>query len=358
MSHVPVLLDEVLTALAPRDGKAYVDGTYGGGGYALRVLESVQCQLYGIDRDIDAISRAETLAETQTRLTPLLGRFGDMDTLLLNIGVEHVDGVMLDIGVSSFQIDEGERGFSFMRDGPLDMRMGQTGPSARDVVNHMSLADLAAIIRQLGEERQAKRIATAITARRKTDTFKTTLDLAQCVEEAVGGRRGKKTHPATLTFQAIRMYVNDELGELARGLAAAERILAPGGRLVVVTFHSLEDRLVKQFMRERSGALGGGSRYMPEVQKGPEASFVLTRRKAIEPGEAETSGNPRARSARLRSAVRSETPSRPANPCRRCRLWRRRCEQASIPVRPRRRRSADIQPLSRQIWRPGHRCRD
>jgi 16S rRNA (cytosine1402-N4)-methyltransferase len=309
MGHVPVMLDEVLEALQPRDGETYVDGTFGGGGYALRVLNAARCELYGIDRDFDAISRAEALAEDEPRLTPLLGRFGDMDVLLLNAGLNQVNGVMLDIGVSSFQIDEGARGFSFMRDGPLDMRMGQTGPSASDVVNHMSAADLASVIRQLGEERQARRIASAIAAHRKTAPFTTTLELADCVEEAVGGRRGKKTHPATLTFQAIRMYVNDELGELARGLAAAERILAPGGRLVVVTFHSLEDRLVKQFMRARAGALGGGSRYMPEVKKGPDPSFDLTRRKAIEPSEDETRDNPRARSARLRVVERTDAPA-------------------------------------------------
>ncbi len=309
MGHVPVLIDEVLTALQPQDGEIYVDGTFGGGGYALRVLAAADCKVYGIDRDFDAITRAEALAEKQPRLIPLLGRFGDLDALLLNTGLRAVHGVMLDIGVSSFQIDQGERGFSFMRDGPLDMRMGQVGPSAADVVNFMSAADLTAIIRQLGEERQARRIAGALVARRKTAEFKTTLDLAACIEDAVGGRRGKKTHPATLTFQAIRMYVNDELGELARGLAAAERMLAPGGRLVVVTFHSLEDRLVKQFMRTRAGALGGGSRYMPEVKTGPEPSFDLVRRKAIEAGDEETRANPRARSARLRVVVRTDAPA-------------------------------------------------
>ena len=309
MSHVPVLLEEVLVALQPTDGETYVDGTFGGGGYALRVLQAADCELIGIDRDFDAITRAEGLAQTESRLTPLLGRFGEMDSLLEDVGITHVNGVMLDIGVSSFQIDQGDRGFSFMRDGPLDMRMGQTGPSAADVVNLMSAADLTVIVRQLGEERQARRIANAIVARRKSKPFQSTLDLAECVEEAVGGRRGKKTHPATLTFQAIRMYVNDELGELARGLAAAERILAPGGRLVVVTFHSLEDRLVKQFMRERAGAQGGGSRYMPEVAKGPAPSFELKRRKAIEPGEAEIAENPRARSSRLRVVVRTDAPA-------------------------------------------------
>nr|WP_070961246.1 16S rRNA (cytosine(1402)-N(4))-methyltransferase RsmH [Hyphomonas sp. Mor2] len=309
MAHVPVLLDEVVEALQPRDGETYVDGTFGGGGYALRVLAAADCKVFGIDRDLDAITRAEALTEQHPGLTPLLGRFGDMDTLLETVSATAVQGVMLDIGVSSFQIDQGERGFSFMRDGPLDMRMGQTGPSAADVVNHMSADDLIAIIRQLGEERQARRIASAIVARRKAVAFETTLDLADCIETAVGGRRGKKTHPATLTFQAIRMYVNDELGELARGLAAAERLLAPGGRLVVVTFHSLEDRLVKQFMRERSGAQGGGSRYMPEVAKGPAPSFTLARKKAVEPGEQEIADNPRARSSRLRVAIRTEAPA-------------------------------------------------
>lgn len=309
MGHVPVLLGEVLDALQPRDGEIYVDGTFGGGGYALRVLEAANCKLIGIDRDFDAIQRAEAMADKEPRLTPLLGRFGDMDELLDTTGIAQVHGVMLDIGVSSFQIDQGERGFSFMRDGPLDMRMAQTGASAEDVVNHMSAADLTAIIRQLGEERQARRIASAIVAARKTTPFRTTLQLADCVEQAVGGRRGKKTHPATLTFQSIRMYVNDELGELARGLAAAERILAPGGRLVVVTFHSLEDRLVKQFMRERSGMTGGGSRYMPEAKKGPDPSFELTQRKAMEPSETEAKENPRARSARLRVVTRTEAPA-------------------------------------------------
>ncbi len=309
MGHLPVLLAEVMTALDPKDGEVYVDGTYGGGGYALRVLQAADCKLYGIDRDFDAIRRAERLAEEQPRLVPLLGRFGDMDTLLLSNGVAEVDGVMLDIGVSSFQIDQSARGFSFMRDGPLDMRMGQAGPSARDVVNLMSAQDLTAIIRQLGEERQAKRIANVIVDQRKDQPFETTAQLADCVERAVGGRRGKKTHPATLTFQAVRMYVNDELGELARGLAAAERLLRVGGRLVVVTFHSLEDRLVKQFMRTRSGETGGGSRYMPEIEKGPPPSFDLRRRKAIEPGTEETSSNPRARSARLRIVTRTDAPA-------------------------------------------------
>jgi len=309
MAHVPVLLSEVVDALRPADGEVHVDGTFGGGGYALRVLDAADCRVYGIDRDFDAIARAEQLSESEPRLLPLLGRFGDMDALLINAGIDQVDGVMLDIGVSSFQIDESERGFSFMRDGPLDMRMGQTGPSAKDVVNQMSAADLTAIFRQLGEERQAKRIANSLVAQRVSQPFATTAQLADCVEQAVGGRRGKKTHPATLTFQAIRMYVNDELGELARALGAAERLLRPGGRLVVVTFHSLEDRLVKHFMRARSGMVSGGSRYMPEAAKGPAASFELPHRKPMEPSDTETKGNPRARSARLRTAIRTDAPA-------------------------------------------------
>ncbi|MEO0548965.1 MAG: 16S rRNA (cytosine(1402)-N(4))-methyltransferase RsmH [Pseudomonadota bacterium] len=308
MAHIPVLLPEVIEALQPTDGETYVDGTFGGGGYALRVLAAADCTLYGIDRDLDAIERAEMIAADQPRLIPLMGRFGDLEPLLLNAGIRSVDGVMLDIGVSSFQIDEGVRGFSFMRDGPLDMRMGQAGPSAADVVNTLPESELAAIIRQLGEERQARRIAKTLVERRVSQPFSTTLDLAETIEQAVGGRRGKKTHPATLTFQAVRMFVNDELGELARGLAAAERMLSPGGRLVVVTFHSLEDRLVKRFMRDRSGETAGGSRYLPEREKGPDPTFLLPQRKAIEPGEAEVRANPRARSARLRVGARTEAP--------------------------------------------------
>ncbi|MEL8055588.1 MAG: 16S rRNA (cytosine(1402)-N(4))-methyltransferase RsmH [Pseudomonadota bacterium] len=306
MGHVPVLLDEVIEALDPTDGETYADGTFGGGGYALRALDAANCNVIGIDRDLDAISRAETLSEKEPRLTPLLGRFGDIDALLLNNGVQHVQGVMLDIGVSSFQIDEADRGFSFMRDGPLDMRMGRSGPSAADVVNTLDEQDLITVIRQLGEEKQARRISAAIVTRRSEKPFQTTLDLAETIETTVGGRRGKKTHPATLTFQALRMFVNDELGELARGLAAAERMLAPGGRLVVVTFHSLEDRLVKTFMRARSGLGGGGSRYLPERDKGPDPTFFMPSKKAIEPSDSETANNPRARSARLRLAVRTD----------------------------------------------------
>lgn len=306
MAHEPVLLDEVLQALKPRDGEVYLDGTFGGGGYARAILAAAECRLLAVDRDLDAISRAEAMAERESRLCPLLGRFGELDTLAEEAGERRLDGVVLDLGVSSFQLDEAERGFSFMRDGPLDMRMGASGPSAADAVNGLAEGDLADILYRLGDEKQSRRIARAITARRSAAAFETTAELAETVDRALGGRRGARTHPATRTFQAIRMYINDELGELARGLAAAERALGPGGRLVVVTFHSLEDRLVKSFLRERSGGGASGSRHLPGRGDAPAPSFSLPRRKPVEPSETEIAENPRARSARLRVAIRTE----------------------------------------------------
>lgn len=303
--HLPVMLAEVLTALAPADGDVIVDGTFGGGGYTRAILDAAGCTVLGIDRDLDAIVRAEKMAAANPRLVPLLGCFGDLDILAEQAGHERVDGVVLDIGVSSFQIDQAERGFSFQRNGPLDMRMGGSGPSAADVVNKMSEKGLADVIFRLGEEKNARRIARVIAARRIEAPFETTADLAAVVEEAVGGRRGARVHPATLTFQAIRMYVNDELGELARGLHAAERILRPGGRLVVVTFHSLEDRLVKQWMRERAGAVPAGSRHLPLLAKPPSPPFELRENKAVQPSDKEVETNPRARSAKLRAAIRT-----------------------------------------------------
>lgn len=304
--HLPVMLPEVLQTLAPVDGDVIADGTFGGGGYTRAILKTANCTVLGIDRDLDAIVRAEALAAENPRLVPLLGRFGDLDTLLEMAGHNQVDGVVLDIGVSSFQIDESERGFSFMKDGPLDMRMGAAGASAADVVNTMAERDLANIIFRLGEERNARRIARSIVERRVSEPFETTADLAALVETAVGGRRGARAHPATLTFQAIRMYVNDELGELARGLAAAEKVLKPGGRLVVVSFHSLEDRLVKQWLRERSGGVPAGSRHIPLMAKTRPPSFAQITNKALQPSEKEVETNPRARSARLRAALRTE----------------------------------------------------
>ncbi|MEO9968547.1 MAG: 16S rRNA (cytosine(1402)-N(4))-methyltransferase RsmH [Hyphomonadaceae bacterium] len=306
--HIPVMLNEVIEALAPADGEVYADGTFGGGGYAMAVLGSADCQLVGIDRDVTAIERAERLAEEEPRLVPALGRFGVMDELVEAAGFPAIDGIMLDLGVSSFQIDQAERGFSFMRDGPLDMRMGSAGPRAADLVNHLDERVLADVIFRLGEERKARRVARQIVDRRAQRPFETTSDLAELVEAALGGRRGARTHPATKTFQALRMYLNDELGELGRALVAAERILRAGGRLVVVTFHSLEDRLVKTFLRERCGQLSGGSRHAPEKAQGARPSFQAMSRKALAVSLDEAQDNPRARSAKLRGAIRTDAP--------------------------------------------------
>ncbi|MEM1151171.1 MAG: 16S rRNA (cytosine(1402)-N(4))-methyltransferase RsmH [Pseudomonadota bacterium] len=314
MAHIPVLLGPVIDALAPADGEVYLDGTFGGGGYARAILEAADCTLLAVDRDLDAIGRAEKMAETLPGLMPLLGRFGDLDTLAREAGFAHLNGVVLDLGVSSFQLDEAERGFSFQQDGPLDMRMGQSGPNAADVVNRMPEADLANVIFRLGDERASRRIARAIVSRRTERPFDTTLDLAECISDAVGGRKGARTHPATKAFQAIRIYVNDELGELARALLAAERVLVPGGRLVVVTFHSLEDRMVKHVFRDRTGGAGSGSRHLPGRAASADPSFELVWRKAVEPSEAECAANPRARSSRLRAVRRTSAPAWAATP--------------------------------------------
>jgi 16S rRNA (cytosine1402-N4)-methyltransferase len=307
--HVPVLLAEVLEALAPRDGALYVDGTLGLGGYTRALLEAARCKVCGIDRDPQAIAAGAALAARHPgRLELINGRFGDMERLLTARGMTQIDGVALDIGLSSPQIDEPARGFSFRHDGPLDMRMGADGPSAADIVNTADEATLADIIERYGEERFARRIARAIVAARSEQPITRTLQLAEIVRGVVR-RAPDGIDPATRTFQALRIYVNDEIGELRRGLAAAERLLAPGGRLAVVSFHSLEDREVKAFLRRRSGGEGGVSRHRP-VQTGTRApSFALLTRRAVRPGQVETESNPRARSARLRAAERTAAPA-------------------------------------------------
>ena len=300
-SHVPVLLDEVLAALAPAAGEVFVDGTFGAGGYAAGLLEAADCTVWGIDRDARAIAIGRSLAPRFAgRLRLLQGRFGEMDRLLAQEGVTAGDGIALDLGVSSMQIDEPERGFSFAEDGPLDMRMGPDGPSAADVVNEADEADLADIIWRFGEERRSRRVARAIVQARERAPLRRTAELAALVARAVGG--AGRIHPATRTFQALRIYVNDELGELARGLDAAARLLDTGGRLAVVSFHSLEDRMVKRFLD--GPRAGVASRHLPEAIAAP-APFRPLRRGGETPGEAEQARNPRSRSARLRAGVRT-----------------------------------------------------
>jgi 16S rRNA (cytosine1402-N4)-methyltransferase len=308
--HVPVLLQQVIDYLVPRDGGVYIDGTFGAGGYAAAILSAAATRVIGIDRDATAIAGGRSLVEASAgRLALVEGRFAALDALASGLGVEAVEGVVLDLGVSSMQLDTPGRGFSFRHDGPLDMRMGREGPSAGDVVAAASERDLADIIFNLGEERHSRAVARAIVAARRERPILTTGALADIVSRVVRGRPGD-IHPATRTFQALRLFVNDELYELERGLAAAERILKPGGRLVVVSFHSLEDRIVKTFLAGRSGA-GSGSRHLPEIK--PEtATFRTLTRRPVTPDDAETGENPRARSAKLRAAERTAAPARAA----------------------------------------------
>jgi 16S rRNA (cytosine1402-N4)-methyltransferase len=305
-----VLRDEVVEALAPRAGATYVDGTFGRGGYARAILEAAPCRVFGIDRDPAAVAAGAELArEFPDRLAVIEGAFGDMDALLASRGVERVDGVALDLGVSSPQIDDPGRGFSFRFDGPLDMRMGRHGRTAADAVNGLDEAELADVIFRLGEERLSRRVARAIVEARRTKPFERTLELAEVVRRVVPKSKDG-IDPATRTFQALRLYVNDELGELDRGLAAAERLLAPGGRLAVVSFHSLEDRRVKDFLRTREGRVPAPSRHAPIAPAaGPAPTFRTLTRKPVAPGPAEAAANPRARSARLRAAERTEAPA-------------------------------------------------
>ena len=306
-THIPVLVAEVLAALGPRDGALYLDGTFGDGGWSEAMLEAARCRVVAIDRDATALGRGAALARRFSgRLTLVEGRFGEMIELLRPLGITAVNGVALDLGVSSAQLDTAERGFSFRADGPLDMRMGRDGPSAADLVNTLSERDLAGLIRDYGEERHARRVARAIVRERAKSAITRTAALAALVRGAVPPTSG--IDPATRTFQALRIAVNDELGELGRGLAAAERLLAPGGRLAVVSFHSLEDRSVKNFLRARSGTAARASRHLPPQARGAPPSFRLVNRKPIAPGAAELERNPRARSARLRAAERTAAP--------------------------------------------------
>ncbi len=308
--HVPVLLREALEALEPCAGGLYVDGTFGAGGYARALLDR-GARVIGLDRDLSAIRLGAALAATsEGRLQLVEARFGDLEAVAARLGVVTVDGVVLDIGVSSMQLDEGARGFSFRFDAPLDMRMEPLGRSAADILREEDEATIADILHYFGEERAARRIARAIAADRRSAPFTSTLQLARMIARVAPVRRGETTHPATRTFQALRIAVNDELGELLRGLVAAERLLAPGGRLVVVTFHSLEDRIVKQFLARRSGRGRAPSRLLPGEPAEPEPTFEVPRGQPIEASQAEMSVNPRSRSAKLRYAVRSSAPAR------------------------------------------------
>jgi len=304
--HVSVMLPEVLSALQPLSGVQVVDGTFGAGGYSRAFLEA-GASVTAFDRDptarrfvapLEAAGFAGRFRLVEARFSAMAEQLGDAS----------IDGLALDLGVSSMQLDEADRGFSFMRDGPLDMRMGADGPTAADLVNTLDKEALARIFYVYGEERESRRVASFLLRRRAETPFTRTLDLAEVVERSLGGRRGAKVHPATRVFQALRIAVNEELSELEAGLLAAERVLKPGGRLAVVTFHSLEDRIVKAFLAERSGRTPAGSRHAPPREAGADPSFALQFRGAREAGSEECAANPRSRSAKLRAAVRTEAP--------------------------------------------------
>ena len=303
--HKPVLIDEVVGALALQPGDTAVDGTFGAGGYSRAMLAVGAGRVIGFDRDRIRIAEGPSLVP-DARLTLVEERFSQMDRVLAERGIGPVDAIALDIGVSSMQIDRAERGFSFQADGPLDMRMDQSGPTAAEFLNQAEEAEIARILRDYGEEPRARTIARAIVAARPLER---TSQLAAIVRRAVGHRPGQKTDPATRTFQAIRIHLNAELDELEQGLEAAERSLKAGGRIAVVTFHSLEDRIVKRFFRERSGGTPAGSRHRPALVDPNEPTFERVA-KPVSPSERELAANPRARSARLRSAVRTSAPAR------------------------------------------------
>lgn len=303
--HIPVLLDEVVAAIRPAPGMTIVDATFGAGGYTTALLEA-GAHVHAFDRDPDAIAAGAALvARYEGRLVLHPARFSQMRAELAAIGITQVDAVVMDIGVSSMQLDQAERGFAFSVDGPLDMRMSQSGESAADFVNTAAEAAIADVLYEYGEERQSRRVARAIVAARPLHT---TGELARAVRRALGYKPGDKKDPATRSFQAIRIHVNGELDELRAGLHAAECLLRAGGRLAVVSFHSLEDRIVKHFLREAAGRSGGGSRYRPEASFAPAIFTHVS--KGIRPSDAELARNPRARSSTLRHAVRSDAPPR------------------------------------------------
>jgi 16S rRNA (cytosine1402-N4)-methyltransferase len=302
--HAPVLLDEVVAGLAVQPGSTLVDGTFGAGGYAKALLGAGAGRVIAFDRDPTAIEEGRSLVP-DPRLMLIHERFSLMDRALADRGIAPVDGIALDIGVSSMQLDRAERGFSFSKDGPLDMRMSQAGQSAAEFLNSAEEAEIARVLRDYGEEPRARAVARAIVAARPLTR---TSELAAVVRKALGFRQGQKSDPATRTFQAIRIHLNAELDELEQGLRAAERVLRSGGRIAVVTFHSLEDRIVKRFLKERSGNLPAGSRHRPQIARGPAPTFEKVA-KPVTPSERELARNPRARSARLRTAVRTDAPA-------------------------------------------------
>jgi 16S rRNA (cytosine1402-N4)-methyltransferase len=307
--HVPVLLGEVCRALNADRGGIFVDGTFGAGGYTQALLKAnPENRVLAIDRDPDAIAAGTALvARAQGRLSLVPGRFSELETVVADAGLDGADGIVLDIGVSSMQLDRAERGFSFRHDGPLDMRMERGGQSAADLVNGASEAELADVFFYYGEERRARAVARGIIEKRRKCRIETTAELAELVTGLVRAEPGG-VHPATRVFQALRIAVNDELGELVKALHAAERALKPGGRLAVVTFHSLEDRIVKQFLAARSGRLAQGSRHLPAATPA-EPTFVAVTKGPVGPSETEVAANPRARSAKLRAAERTSAPA-------------------------------------------------
>jgi len=311
--HIPVLLAEVLEALQPRDGSLVIDATFGAGGYSQALIDR-GARVVALDRDPSAIrAGAGLVASSGGRLRLVEARFGALDAVANDLGLDAVDGVAFDIGVSAMQLDEAERGFSLRFDAPLDMRMGNEGRTAADILKDENEATIADILYHFGEERAARRIARAIVADREAAPFVSTLQLAQMIARVAPARRGELTHPATRTFQALRIAVNDELGELLSGLAAAERLLRPGGRLAVVTFHSLEDRIVKQFLAGHSDRGRAASRLLPGEPVEAEPTFAVPRGQPVEPGAAELMANPRSRSAKLRFAIRLRGPARGAD---------------------------------------------